>query len=57
MDHPDGMAKRKPDFNARASDRLVSGSVMDMWSGLRLLGAFLYAGCFRRPPLHPEEES
>ena len=51
------MAKRKPDFNARAFDRLVSRSVMGMRSGLRFLGAFLYAGCFRWPPLHPEEDS
>ena len=57
MDDPDGVAKRKPVFDTRIFDRLVSGSVMDMWSGLRFLGAFLYAGCFRRPPLHPEEDS
>ena len=57
MDHPDGLAKRKPVFDARAFDRLVSGPVMDMWSGLCFFGAFLHAGRFCRPPLCLEEDS
>ena len=57
MDHPNGLAKRKPVFDARAFDRLVSGSIMDMWSGLHFFGAFLHAGCFRWPPLRLEEDS
>ena len=57
MDHPDGMAKGKPDFDPRVFDRLVCGSVMGMWPSMLLLGAFLHVGSFRWPPLHLEEDS
>jgi len=57
MDHPDGVAKGKPDFDPHVLDRLVCGSVMGMWPFMLLLGAFLHVGSFRWPPLHLEEDS
>lgn len=57
MDHPHGVARGKPGFDPRDSDRLVSRSFVGMWSGKRSLGTILRIRGLHRAALHSKADN